>query len=67
LQEVLSEAEVSWLIFRAPAVVTGITISANTEGERKQALNVRNSAAQDIYMHQKTCRACLSDRTTSKK
>ena len=67
LQQVLSEAEISWHVFRHPAIVTGITLSTNTEAERKKALNIRNSAAQDIYLHQKFCRDCLKDPKTLKK
>jgi hypothetical protein len=67
LQQEFNEAEVSWHLFRVPSVVTGIAISSNTEGDRKKALSIRNSAADDIYSHQKTCRSCLNDRTKPKK
>ena len=61
LQQVSSEPEISWHLLRHPAIVSEITLSTHTEAERKKALNIRNSAAQDIYPHQKCCRDCFKD------
>lgn len=67
LQQEFNKAEVSWHLFRVPYVVTGTAISSHTEGDRKKALSIRNSAANDIYLHQKTCRTCLNGRSKPKR
>lgn len=48
LQQQLNEAEIFWHLFRVPPIVTGISLSSNSEGDRKHALSIRNSAAQKL-------------------
>jgi hypothetical protein len=67
LQDQFSDAEASWRILRAPSVIAGISLDTNTDDARSNALSIRNAAAQDVYLHQKTCRNCLKDRSTIKK
>ena len=67
LQQQFNEAEIFWHLFRVPPIVTGISLSSNSESDRKHALSIRNSAADDLYVHQKTCRTCLDGRSKIRK